>query len=295
MSLFSALKKNAKMALKGRWGIAIGVYMLPAAVSALLSGLEHTALHLFVMQPLLQNPTMESEAFDLAELTRELLTAGGLETLISFLFMLLTFLLLSPLRLGLIRWYFALIHGTAAPFGEVFYFFESMRRYLRALWYNVQISLRTALWSIAFFVLPSGVLGVSLWLLSTEGISQPTHSSASVGLVLAVALFLLFAAWYAIFLNRYALTAYLLCESDHITVREAFQASIRYTKGHRTLLLLFALSFLGWYLLAPLTLFLLLLFVIPYYSAGHMLLCRYLVEKNRFDQPDTTQEWHPVR
>ena len=295
MSLFSTIKRNAKMALSGRWGAAIGTFLLVAGVGALLAGLEHWALRIFVVDPLLQNPTMEPPAYDLAQLTRELLIGSRAEMLISTLFMLLTLLLLSPLQLGLTRWYYTLIRGNAAPFGEIFHFFETLQRYLRAVWYTVQLGLRSFLWSLGFFFLPGGVLGVSLWFLGTEGISDQTRSAASVGVVMACALFFLAAALYMIFINRYALTSYFLCESDAVSVSSALKTSIRYTKSHRVLLLLFSLSFLGWYLLTPFTMFLLLLFVVPYYNAATMLLSRYLVEKNRLSEPDTSQEWHPIK
>lgn len=295
MSLFSAFKRNAKLALKGQWGAAIGTFLVVVGVQGLLAGLEHKALQIFVVKPFLQNPTMEPQTFDLAQLTRELLIGSQGEMIISSVFLLLSLLLLSPLQLGLTRWYYTLIRGNGAPFSEVFYFFENLGRFWRAVWHTVQLGLRSFLWSLVFFLLPGGVAGVSLWFLSTEGISPQTRSAASVGVVLACGLLFLGIALFLIFINRYALVPYLLCESDSITVAEAFQTSVRYTKHHRVLLLLFSLSFIGWYLLVPFTMFLLLLFVVPYHNAATMLLSRYLVEKNRLSEPDATQEWHPIR
>ncbi len=293
--MFSAFKRNAKLALKGQWGAAIGTFLVVVGVQSLLAGLEHKALQIFVVEPFLQNPTMEPQPFDLAELTRELLTGSLPELVISSVFFLLTLLLLSPLQLGMTRWYFTLIRGNGAPFSEVFYFFETLSRYGRAVWYTVQLSVRSFLWSLVFFFLPCGVMGISLWFLSTDGISAQTRSAASLGVVMACGLLFLAVALFLIFINRYALVSYLLCESDAITVSAAFKTSVRYTKNHRVMLLTFSLSFIGWFLLAPFTMFLLMLYVVPYYNAATTLLSRYLVEKNRLDEPGATQEWHPIR
>ena len=127
--------------------------------------------------------------------------------------------------------------------------------------------------------------------LRIEALTRQSRAAASVGLVIAFGLMLLMVLLYAIYIKRYSLAAYLLCESDEISVRQAFRDSIQYTKGYRGVKFLFALSFIVWYLLTPLTLFLGLLYVLPYHRAGETVLARYLVEKNRSQQPQITREF----
>lgn len=291
MSFFATIKKNAKLALKGNWGPAMGASVVVAAISMLMVGLEHTALTLFVGNPFAHNPTMEPPPRDYALFVREMFALNWVELLITGVFVLLSLLLLSPLGLGLNRLFLSVVHGRRTSLSELFYFFETMQRYTRAVWHTVQINLRCWLWSVLFFCLPGGIMAISARFLILEEIDRQTRAAASIGMMLALGLVLLAAILYAIYVSKYALTAYLLCESDALSVRQAIKASIRYTKGYRGLLVLFPLSFIGWYLLSPLTFFLLLLYVAPYHSAATALLNRYLVEKSRQREVSSTQEW----
>jgi uncharacterized membrane protein len=293
MSLFKTIKSNARLALRGSWAAAIGAGAALGGVALLLTGLETMALRLFVTPALLSNPTME-EPFDLARLTRDMLRFSWVELLITGGFVLLALLLLSPLRLGMARWYFRLAAGERPAFCELFYFFETPGRYGRAVWYHVQLSLRLFLGGLAFFVPPGGLGGISVWFLRTPGISRPTQVAAGVGLVLACVLLVLAAILFVVWSNRYALAAYLLCEPDAAGARAALRGSAMFTRGYRGTLLLFHLSFLGWHILIPLSMFLLLFYVAPYQYAASTLFCRYLTEKNRLTGAGATQEFSAV-
>lgn len=296
MSFFATLKRNGKQALSGNWNAAVGTGALVALIGLVLTALEYAAVRLFIVTPLQSNPTMEPQTFDLARLVRELFVYSRGELLLTAGFTLLGLLLLSPLRLGLTRWYYLLVQGTQRPrFGELFHFFENLRRYAKAVWLQVQLTCRAFFWGLLLFFLPCGIFGISIWFLRTPGIDRATRSAASGGLVVSCAMLLLAALLLNILLNKYALVAYLLCDNEQLGVGAAFRTSIRYTRGYRNVLLLFSLSFVGWFLLAPLTLLLLLGFLGPYHGASRLLLCRYLVEKNRLGEPQVTQEWHPVR
>ena len=286
MSFYAVIKKNARVALKGRWGVAIGIFALAFGVSVLLAWAEFMALRLFAPYPFYYQPPG-----DYAYYLRALLSYNPAELIITGVALLLYLLILAPLFLGITRWFYLLIQEEKATFTELFHFFESLRRYCKAVWYTVQITMRTLAWGIVFMILPAGVMSASIRFLRLEALSRQARSAASVGVILAFGLLLLASLLYAIYINKYALTPYLLCESDHVSVRQAFRTSIRYTKGYRGIKLLFTLSFIGWYLLSPFTLFLILLFVIPYHSAGAAVFARYLVEKNRYHEPQATREF----
>ncbi len=290
MSLFRTVKRNARLALRGNWGTAVGAVAVPGGIALLMAALETVALRFFVAPALLSNPTME-EPFDLARLTREMLRFSWAELLITGGFVLLALLLLSPLWLGMRRWYFCLAAGWRPALGEMFRFFETPGRYGRAVWFNVQLSLRLFFGATVFFALPGGLFGISVWFLRTPGISRSTRVAAGAGLVLAGVLLLLASILFLAWSNRYTLAGYLLCESDATGARAALRGSVACTRGYRGTLLLFHLSFFGWYLLVPLSLFAMLFYVVPYHYAAFTLLCRYLVEKNRLTGAGSTQEF----
>lgn len=63
----------------------------------------------------------------------------------------------------------------------------------------------------------------------------------------------------------YAMVPYILADAPDVKVREAMKLSMRMTKGHKGALVVMYLSFIGWYLLSPLTLGILaIVYVNPY-------------------------------
>lgn len=60
---------------------------------------------------------------------------------------------------------------------------------------------------------------------------------------------------------------YILADNPGMTAREALNESKRITKGHKLELFILELSFIGWYLLIPLTLGLIVIWLAPYTNA----------------------------
>ena len=288
MSFYAVIKKNAKIALKGRWGAAAGAFAFVLGVALLLAVVEQTFLRVFVPPPF---PADIGQVIDYAYFLQLLLSYSLAELFVTAMALTLFLLLFAPLILGLTRWFYLLIQEERPVFLDIFYFFENARRYGRSVWYLVQLCLRAFGWGVVFLSLPGGLMSICVRFLRIETLSRQAGAAASAGVVLALGLFLLMALLYAIYLSKYSLAAYLLCESDEISVREAFRTSIQYTRGYRGVKFLFTLSFIGWYLLLPITFFLALLFVVPYHSAGKAVFARYLVEKNRYREPQITRQF----
>ena len=288
MSFYAAIKKNAKAALKGRWSAAAGACLFVVGVAGALMALEYALLRALAPMPSLY---WHSGPADHAYFLRVFFGYSPREILVTCIAAVLYTLFLAPLILGGVRWSYVLVQGCHPAFSELFYFFGSGHRYGRAIWLNLQTALRCLGWGIVFLSLPAGLFSICVRFLLIDAISRATRVIASVGLVVAFGLFVMMAIFYAIYINRYALGGYLLCESDEITVRQALRASTRYTKGYRGVKFLFTLSFLGWYLLVPVTFFIAMVFVLPYHIAGETVLARYLVERNREELAQDTREF----
>jgi len=86
--------------------------------------------------------------------------------------------------------------------------------------------------------------------------------------ILNLALFVLF----IILFYGFRLGMYILFREKETTAVQAFKKSWAMTKGQRGRLFVFDLSFIGWYLLAGLTLGVLLIWVSPYYTSAKILL-----------------------
>jgi uncharacterized membrane protein len=67
---------------------------------------------------------------------------------------------------------------------------------------------------------------------------------------------------------RYAMTYYILADNPTLDGLEAIRQSKAMMKGNKGRLFVFYLSFFGWYLLVPLTLGIILIWLAPYMSAA---------------------------
>lgn len=278
MSLFSMLKTNSRLALRGNWGRAIAVLLIPVVISAVLS---------MCMQVPRQIAGQSLGVYYDYLLSGIKIPAryAVMNAVMSVLAVLVGFLV-SPLSLGAARWFYMLVHGRSLPLREVFIFFESFNDYRRAVRLYVSIYFRSLLWSLLFLVLPGAIS-----IFAAAAVTLNPGHTATTGLVFSFILVFLVVLLCTIFLNRYALAAYLLCESDDVRPGEAIRASIAYTKGYRFDLFLFYLSFIGWYFLCALTLGILLFYTAPYFMTANAMYCRYIAEKNRFVPPNDTKEF----
>lgn len=294
MTLVSTIKRNSRLALNGNWGRAILCLMIGFGILLLLGVMQTVCIRVFVLPQVQSNPTMTPYEFWGAEgLFWYSIQIAAVETCILGAFSLLTMLLTAPVGLGTAHWYYALVGGEAPPLGEVFRFFESFRDYRRALWYYIQFSARAFLWAVLFFLLPFALGTASVMFLQSAEGSRLRTSAATIGILFLCALTLLACILYCIFLFRYALVPYLLCGEggDKLRVRDAFRLSVRYTKGYRSGLFLFSLSFIGWLLLIPFTFGLIFLYLGPYYNTAIAMYARYIIEKNRIEPPNATKEF----
>jgi len=82
--------------------------------------------------------------------------------------------------------------------------------------------------------------------------------------------FLLLVVPAIIFAYRYSFAFYNLCENPEIGVTEALNMSARQTKGYKWQLFVLDLSFMGWYLLAALTLGILDIWIQPWVTQSHL-------------------------
>ncbi|MDF3003788.1 MAG: hypothetical protein K0S22_260 [Oscillospiraceae bacterium] len=65
----------------------------------------------------------------------------------------------------------------------------------------------------------------------------------------------------------YLMAPYILADNPGMTAREALSESKRMTNGHKFDLFVLGLSFIGWFLLIPITLGLIMIWLVPYTNA----------------------------
>ena len=132
--------------------------------------------------------------------------------------------------------------------------FDGFAKFLRVLWMDILIGIFVFLWTLLALI-PLSVLIVAATLYSQLFVlfTVPLYVAA---LVVSVSVHL-----------RYRLAPYFLLDDPSCTAREAIGRSKRAMKGWKMELLILDLSFLGWELLASLTLGILYIWVLPYRNA----------------------------
>lgn len=290
MKLFPTLKRNSRLALRGSFGRAIVILLITMGVSTLISALAQVAMSMFA------GPVnYVTAALNDADMTFLKMLAGfrmnPAEWIIISAVTVVSVLLMAPLSLGAIRWYYSLVHGEPLSVAELFYFFESGKLYARSIFYEINMSVRSLLWLVLFYGPPSAVYGISMYFLNGgEERAREALITATAGIFLSAILFILATLFYAACICRYALTPYLIAEDGDLTVRQAIKLSVKYTKGFRFSIIWFAASYAGWFLLMLIAFMIPVFYVVPYYSTGMAMYSRFIIEKNRGGISGETRE-----
>ncbi len=276
------IKKNARRALSGSWGIAVAIVLVSLSLWMVISLLESGIQDLLGLQPYIDvYNTPENFMDDLPNTTPLFLwvTVG---------MALLAVVTGAPLAIGVNDWFLGLTEGRAPSFGLIFRPYGS-RTFFRSIWLRLAVYLRTLLWAVFLTAVPIGVLVFSAWFLEIGAHTAAEQALSLMGILLGGGLLLVSIIFLAAAAARYMLAPYLLCSRYAKTVRQAIRLSAGYTKGHRWEIVTFFSSFLPWMLLTPLVLP--VLWVFPYVQMSTALFARYLIEAGERQGQCVTREF----
>ena len=270
MNFCMLAKQNAKRALRERWGGAIAVVVMLCAVFLLFSIFENMVTIFFGLPDFWQ-------IMDFLQRGTPLPAAAVSSIVVSSAFAIISFLVLTPLRLGFTNWLYQLTGGQPREISSLFFFFDTPRLFLKAITLRICIVIRLFFWAV-ICLLPAVVFTVFGNYLAFSGDSYADHALAAAGIMLGSVLTLLGLAafWLASF--RYFLAGYLLCADPDLGVRTVLRLSVQGTRGRISKLAGFQLSFFGWYLLCLTVLP--ILYVVPYVGASCAIFARYLIERD---------------
>lgn len=268
MTLNKAIKFNAKKCLRNNWVRAILIFVIIAAVSAVLGALDNAIFSAFgfhrveISIDLLQGGYMEWWLAEGADVT-------WYEVALSILLSLVRLCIMAPLTLGAANWALELSDGRSNSIGELFWAFDNAAWY-RSVWMSITVAVKTGLFAIAVEAIPTAMMAIgaaNLW--ENRSLGVPLVVIGSVLMLVALP----FTWWFG---ARYMAANLLLCDRYYYTVKEATRLSVALTRGRRWQIVGFYLSFLPWYLLCCLALP--LLYVIPYVAVAGTMMARYLFE-----------------
>lgn len=138
------IKKNSRRNLRGHYGIAGFLGILPFLISAAVSGMEWLVSRLFSI------PYFEDAAHTPGYYFDDALSLTLPPLLLLIGFGILELLLTAPLKLGLRRWYLKLSAGDSPAPLEAFRSYSRLSRILKAFWLHLTLGLRRAvLWLLS--------------------------------------------------------------------------------------------------------------------------------------------------
>lgn len=264
MTLRRQIKQNGKKCLYNNWGKAISIVLLGAAIYLLFTVVE-TILSFLV-------------GLGGAQIGWGWYLPGtSVLSLVLTGIMAVGFLLIyAPLQIGIAGWYWSISSGRSEDILAVFAPFSSGKLFFRSLLLSLGLMVRKLFFGILYLIVPSAALAASIWCLRF-GQFEGALFVGTMGVVLGGVLFLVAAAFYLLFCQRYFLARYYLLDGE-TTAHQAVKKSVQATAGHRDQLFVFQLSYLGWMALG--VLLLPLLYVVPYYEMSQLLYARFLMEQD---------------
>lgn len=264
------IRHGGKEMLRKNWGKAIAATMALAAAIILCSLTEN------ILSRVLDTPSLTDMIryyrFNWQRMLENALPALAISMGIWLVYLFVVF----PIRQGMLRWYLYLTYGESGDdCNLIFSSFDAPGILLKSVYLHFSITLRSWFY-ISLLCLPSvAMLAMSVYF-TTGNPTSMDHIMAVMGSTMGLCLLLLAIITGAIFSRRYFLAPYLIAYHEQLTVSQAIGMSIRATKGYKTNIAWFQLTFAGWWLLCLLGIP--LFYTIPYTMACNALYARSLLD-----------------
>lgn len=275
MKLRRLIKENARRALQRHWCRAAAIALISMIFCFVFISLEGLISAVFGL-PAFVDPLATPGLYidDLPNVSPIAMTIMGT---VSALY----FIVISPLIMGIKRWFFLVGDGKAEKTITIFDFFLKSSLFFKAIWLQINLFLRRIFWSATFLTLPIFLVYIAnMW--NKKG-DTDIESVLSIGMMLAgVILFLLLGVFLLIWLMKYYLAEYMVIKDDEISVSEAISQSVEISRKRRSELFMLEFSMVGW-LISDL-LILPRLFTLPYRFTVKGLYAHYLIEISKREQ-----------
>ena len=272
------VKQNARLILKNNWSKAIMILLIINLLAIAISALEYAYSNAFQIK----------SVYDFQNLSVTL-NEVYISTGVTFVFTILTLLLTTPLKLGQAEWYWKLTERKPQGVEGIFEWFGSLRLYAKSLWLNIYIGIRALPWVLLTIGIPLSIIYGSLYVFTSNPKNTQIDLLCSLLMILGFGLLICGIILYFFIMTRYFLANYLLVEDNKRKVTECVRNSIKYSKGKRSEIFIFQLSFIAWGFLCIVGIFILvgtplLLFVMPYYYSSCAVYAKYIIFSARAPQ-----------
>lgn len=270
------VKANAKRALKGSWGKAICIVIIVAVIITIFSLVEVLFYALLDLGVYVDPSNTKGNHFD------DVLNISPLALAITLGVCVVAFLILSPVAVGVKRWFYRVVEGERQPISMIFDDFGPVSRFFRAVGLWINLGVRIGLIALAVN-LPLVAIRVVARLFNLVDFVDLNEAGLAL-LFLSAVLFLLGGLLTLFIAMRYFLVPYLYIDRPDLTQRQIFRISAACMRNRKEEVFWLFLSFIPW--LLSCLLILPALFVAPYLMASEALYAKVFVETAKLEHPD---------
>lgn len=255
---FKNLKQVAKASLKGRWALAIVVTFLNIVLLMVPDLLNREYKVGRLMNLMQQNRLfLNYDIYSYANSITVIKVPFGWRIFI----WLVNLIFVGALSFGISRFFLKLVRRNNPRIENLFDGFKVLGTTILA---HIALSIFKFLW----YALATIVI-ILLGLVGTFVFNNQTYTE--VQLITSILGFITLSSvvyiGISIFLNRYALTYYILSDNKSLEVMDSINKSIELMKGNKIRLFLLYLSFIGWYILGVVSLGIGFIWILPYVEA----------------------------
>lgn len=269
-------KVNGLFLLRGSWFKAMAIVVILSLLSFGITELD----------------TVYRNVFDIQKLTDNgLISTDYRSFIIEAVFSLITFLVMTPLILGTIEWFWNLSGGAKTGVGDIFAWYGSIKLYGKSLLLGLDVGIRCFFWGLLTCGIPSAMLVAANCLLAKIPISSnfrlSDFTATELQRIILYGILGMFGAilllggilLYLYITSRYILSFFLMAEDNNRKISEVVKNSVKYSRSYRWEITKFILSFIGWFIICiavfP------LLFVVPYFCSSAAILSKHIIYSQR--------------
>lgn len=252
------LKKEAREMLKGKWGIAIIVSIIAAIITSAFSTSGQIAQGINAASQGLFSGNLRVWQTSESTTSTTLINLGALINL----------LIGGSITYGLSHFFLKLIRNENPQIENLFLGFKYFGKNFLI---QLIMGIFSALWSLLVWIPAIIVISIiSVSAFTGLGLREGNlpNMALGTGIILALVIIICIIITYIIVL-RYAMAFYIFIDNPHYTVMECISTSKEMMEGNKVRLFILRLSFIGWDILAILTIFIGYLWLNPYVNTAN--------------------------
>ncbi len=287
-----SIKTTAKTQLYQNWSKAYAAMAFILMASLSLSLAEHLVNSLLSSYGIIKGSAAIDESISglssLSSAIVETVTSQNFiyNAIISVFFLLISFLVVSPLRQGSVRWYYSVARGSKTYLSRMFYFYQSNNAYISHLMFKIAQLFRSIFYGIVSFLAAFASLSLTVYQFSVYSRTELASDRQKAVLYLMVSLVMLFLGviLYILLMLKYFLAEYLFISSNHHNVsfkavNQCFTKSKEIMSGNSGKVISLAISFIPALLLC--ILIVPIFYVYPYINCSFAVLASEIINESK--------------